>query len=70
MVPFELANVIHEDRLCEAKKRQLYQQVAHDVPPFRERLLRRLRGFLIAIGNQVEANSDVYEGAHPMIHGF
>jgi hypothetical protein len=70
MVRFEVAKVIHEQRVREVQKKQLYRQVDPVTPLDRKHLLLRLGALLSAFANQLSVFRGRQARAQLTIYGL
>ncbi len=67
MFPFELAKLMHEERLRNAEKARLHQRDAQVAPPFKDRLLDKLWN---PFGNRLIAYRARQARAHLPLHSL
>jgi hypothetical protein len=52
MEHFEIAQMLHEERLRRAERRRLCRQIGPNKPPRRARLVSAVRDLLVTLGDQ------------------
>lgn len=60
---FDLAKMIHQERLRESVKSRLYRSLVQEIPSPAIRMRQRLGNLLLAIGNRLKVIPDTHARA-------